>query len=211
MTPRSGRRLPRKTAQREERKTVLVVTEGQTEKEYVEGLKQKLRDIKAEITPIKVVDGKGEPSKVMSAARDRAKRGDFDDVWLLLDVDEHAQLEPTLREATEEGFSAAVSNPCFEVWIVWHFEDVQYECKGADVQRVARKHGVDKSIPRDFPFDRRVEAASRASRQAVDINHVGPNPSSGFPRLLERVGVFAVDLEEQKPGEDRSASAEPAP
>lgn len=165
-----------------------MVTEGQTEKEYIEGLKQHLRSNETpQVTPTKVVNGKGEPDRVMQTAQARSKDADFDEVWLLLDVDEHARLIPVVDEARRFGFFAAVSNPCFEVWVVWHFEDVSHESDRRDVQRAARRYRVDKSMPVNFPYGLRAEAENRAAQRVVDVNSVGPNPSTGFPRLLERI------------------------
>lgn len=185
---RPARTLRRPSGTRHERETILVVTEGQTEKGYIEGLKQHLRSSATpQVTATKVVNGKGEPDRVMRTAQARSKDADFDEVWLLLDVDEHARLLPVVEQARRLGFFAAVSNPCFEVWVVWHFEDVRQEADRGDVQRTARGHGVDKSLPANFPYDLRVEAVNRADRRFVGINCVGPNPSTGFPRLLDRI------------------------
>ena len=45
--------------------------------------------------------------------------GSFDDVWCVVDVDEF-DLEPTVRLAARENISLAVSDPCFETWLLLH-------------------------------------------------------------------------------------------
>jgi hypothetical protein len=52
---------------------------------------------------------------------------------------------------------------------------------------VARGHGVDKSMPGNFPYGRRVDAETRAAQRIVEANCIGSNPSTGLPRLLERI------------------------
>ena len=164
-----------------------MVTEGKTEKEYLEGFMQFLRPNGTQVTAIDVVDGRGEPSKVLKTAKARyhSHADDYDEVWLLLDVDEHAKLIPVLQETRQENFSAAVSNPCFEVWLLWHFKDWRREGSSSEVQRVARRHGLGKSIPPAFPYTKHPEAKRRASRTPVGANEIGRNPSTALPSLLE--------------------------
>ena len=184
---RPARSLNRRTGTRRENRKLLVVTEGKTEKEYLEGLMQSLRPDGMQVTPIDVVDGRGEPSKVLKTAKARchSHANDYDEVWLLLDVDQHAKLTPVLRETRQENFSAAVSNPCFEVWLLWHFEDWTREGSSSEVQQAARRHGLGKSIPPAFPYNKHPEARRRASRTPVGANEIGRNPSTALPSLLE--------------------------
>lgn len=87
----------------------------------------------------------------------------------------------------QENFSAAVSNPCFEVWLLWHFEDWTREGSSSEIQHAARRHGLGKSIPPAFPYTKHPEAKRRASRTPVDVNEIGRNPSSTLPSLLESI------------------------
>lgn len=40
-----------------------------------------------------------------------------------MDVDEHANLERACVGAARSGIDVAVSSPCFEIWLLWHFQD----------------------------------------------------------------------------------------
>ena len=60
---RPPRPLHRRTGTRRENRRLLVVTEGKTEKEYLEGLMQSLRPAGTQVISIDVVDGKGEPGQ----------------------------------------------------------------------------------------------------------------------------------------------------
>ncbi|WP_375789970.1 RloB family protein [Bradyrhizobium sp. Pha-3] len=46
-----------------------------------------------------------------------------DEVWAVFDRDEHKYYEEALRLCEQNGIGIGRSNPCFEVWIVLHFED----------------------------------------------------------------------------------------
>ena len=85
----------------------------------------------------------------------------------------------------QENFSAAVSNPCFEVWLLWHFEDWTQEGSSSEVQQATRRHGLGKSIPPVFPYNKHPDARRRASRTPVGANEIGRNPSTALPSLLE--------------------------
>jgi hypothetical protein len=44
-------------------------------------------------------------------------------VWCVFDCDEHARLKPAIDQATALELSLAVSNPCFDLWFLLHFQD----------------------------------------------------------------------------------------
>lgn len=48
-----------------------------------------------------------------------------DERWLLLDVDRWGErkLADVVRQAGQKGYGVAVSNPCFEVWLLLHFAE----------------------------------------------------------------------------------------
>ena len=48
-----------------------------------------------------------------------------DTLWLMVDVDHRraGELDPICREAVQKGFGLAISNPCFELWLLLHFAE----------------------------------------------------------------------------------------
>ena len=48
-----------------------------------------------------------------------------DELWLMIDIDRWPQgsLARVCADADRQGFGLAVSNPCFEVWLVLHFQE----------------------------------------------------------------------------------------
>lgn len=178
---KKGRSLNRRRPRRRERNRLLIVTEGQnTEVQYFEGLVQHLR-------AAGTVRGVGkDPKHVLRAALDMQDQepDGFDEVWLVVDVDEHATLDDALVEAKRCGIPVAVSNPCFEIWLVWHYQDCSSHQATKKLAEKLKKHGhVGKDIPNSFPFEAHDEAARRAG-SAVAPWERGPNPSSGMPQLI---------------------------
>ena len=126
---RAAAQLRRRGPQREPYSTVLVVCEGErTEVEYLKGLCSALRLSWANITVV----GRGtDPVSVVRFAVEKAQReGGWDHVYCVFDRDRHAdfpQATNQLRQATLEGtqFHGGITNPCFEFWILLHFEDAR--------------------------------------------------------------------------------------
>ena len=118
MTRRENRRT-RRAPVREERSQVLIVCGGKaTEPSYFRGLKKERRNPAVRV----VVDSKGvDPvSLVRFAAQKRDSTG-CDEVWCVIDVDEF-DIAEALAAARKKGVNLAISNPCFEYWLLLHFE-----------------------------------------------------------------------------------------
>jgi hypothetical protein len=112
----SSRRAPF----REPRKQILIVCGGtRTEPDYFEGLKRSRRNPAVQV---KVV-GKGiDPEQLVAHAH--RVRGDHDEVWCVVDTDEF-DIAKAVRVADKLKVRLAVSNPCFELWLLLHFDDHQ--------------------------------------------------------------------------------------
>jgi len=188
---RSSRDIARRRPQRRERLRILVVAEGaKTEVQYVQGLVQHLRRSGVAVRGT-VTHGIGrDPERVLAAAeRYSAEDPDgFDSVWVLLDVDKHAHLQRSLARAHAAGIRALVSNPCFELWLLWHFAQMNQHHDGEWLKQKLRQYGHDgKAISSAFPFEHYEAAVARAldPRRAVDCCVKGGNPSSAMPLLVE--------------------------
>ncbi|RRO15436.1 RloB domain-containing protein [Saccharopolyspora rhizosphaerae] len=80
-------------------------------------------------------------------------------------------------------FNIAISNPCFEMWLLFHFEACSRYMTRGQLREKLRKHGFDgKSIPRSFPFKDAPLASSRAPRFKGDCPE---NPGSGVYLLSD--------------------------
>lgn len=186
---RKGGSVRRNRPSRRENKRLLIVTEGEiTEVQYLQGLAQHLRTAGLTVVPCAVQSGGGEPSRVLAKARALAAQSDYEAVWLVVDVDEHASLDEVLRSCTTGGETVVVSNPQFEVWLLWHFASTGAPQTTVSLKKELRRHGfVGKHLPASFPFDRVDQALDMAThkvRQSAP-NTRGANPSSAMPHLVE--------------------------
>jgi RloB-like protein len=112
---------------RRDARLFVIATEGEkTEKQYFEMFGNS--KIKVEI--LETVDRDSAPQFVLErldSFKDRFDLSDEDMLWLVIDVDQwykHKHLIYVCREAKQKNYNLAVSNPCFEVWLNFHFEDL---------------------------------------------------------------------------------------
>lgn len=111
-------------------KRLLIVCEDEkSSKMYFESfkrdekLKRQLSSVDIEVvhpkdhSPVGLV--KEAKLKKKKAKRDR---NSYDEVWIVLDKDGHANLEQALITARDNKISVALSVMCFEYWILLHFE-----------------------------------------------------------------------------------------
>lgn len=130
---RGERPLRRTYGAREERQRFLVYCEGElTEITYFKGIRRELR---AATVQIEIGSHHGEPHGLVRRAiahqrlaprRARDRFEVYDQVWCVFDVESpqpHPRLDDALHLARRFGVQCAVSNPCFELWLLLHFRE----------------------------------------------------------------------------------------
>lgn len=202
------RALTRRAPTRDPLPIVLIVCEGEvTEPQYLNAFR---RVHGANTVRIRVEAPGGDPRalveraiELQDAAEREARRARdvnlrFDEVWCVFDVDQHQRLEEALRVAEHGGVHVAVSNPCFELWVLLHFVGQTAHLSPKQARDRLRKHlpGYDKHIRFDDVSAGYADAVRRA--QALDVRHTasstyGANPSTGVHRLTERIREFGRD------------------
>ncbi|WP_007023102.1 RloB family protein [Saccharomonospora iraqiensis] len=184
--------LRRTRGTRRERPRVLVVVEGvRTEVEYFRGLANHLRASAVSVVDVKVRGVGGKPGDLLDAARVETDGGEsigspdgYDAAWCVFDVDEHLRIPEIVAAARRAGIRTAISNPCFEVWLLWHFREYSRHTDSKTLKRELRKHGFHgdcKSVPARFDFS----LAERAHERALPAAHrdLPENPGSGVALL----------------------------
>ncbi|MEV1243993.1 RloB family protein [Nonomuraea sp. NPDC049750] len=130
---------------------MLVVCEGQvTEVEYFEGIRDYFRSLPVDIRSCKVIGlGRDPGSLVDYTIRERDKKEKearaqrdaniaYDEVWCVVDVDDHKTLDQALIAARKAGINLAISLPCFELWVLYHFEECAAACDPESIRRKLR-------------------------------------------------------------------------
>lgn len=203
--PRKGGSLRRRTESRAPKRTFLVFCEGtRTEPDYIEDLRKEsaVRDSASVEIQIDLTASGAVPLTLVNAAaeaRDRFSReqSEIDEVWCLFDV-EWPRNHPNLREAREKANARnvrlAISNPCFELWLMLHFEDRTAWLDSDAARRLRCRYdgSSGKGLEGSKYMPRRTAAARHA--RALEAKHIGDgtgfpddNPSSGMYLLLEAI------------------------
>jgi hypothetical protein len=184
------------------RRRILVVCEGkETEPRYFGELQREVRNPRVHV---EIAREGGDPLNIVQAAvalRDSARRDAkrqqddnllWDEVWGVFDVDEHRRLAEAKRLAAENGVCLAVSNPCFELWALLHFQDQRAHIERWRVRGALQRHmiGYDKTL--DFTkmhtgYQAAVRRANALDREAEQHGDPERNPTTGVPRLTELI------------------------
>ncbi len=153
---RQAAQLARKHGRRAGYDRILIVTEGRkTEPLYFDEIRQhhKLHTANVQVQhgalgtqPLQVVDY-AEQLFASGDANKRIRPGAFEQVYAVFDRDDHPTYHDALAKAAALNgrlkndlgvaikFEAIASVPCFELWLLLHFEDVLAPIHRADVYR----------------------------------------------------------------------------
>lgn len=205
-----ARDLHRKAGKRQPFERLLIVCEGEkTEPLYLEEIRCAFRLATAHVQVWPSADGT-EPLQVVDYAQrlffegDRAKAIDcrgFDRVIAVFDRDDHTTYHPALAKLktlnlaheNDDGepvpFQAVASVPCFELWLLMHFEDVLAPIHRTQVYARLRNHlpEYDKGQGSHFAATRgRLDAATAraTARAALTTAHNGHEPFTDMHILV---------------------------
>ncbi len=196
----SRRQLARKAAFKPPKSKLFVFSEGAvTEPLYLHSIAKKFSG-----AAISIEKCGGAPRTLVSWAKThqaRMKRTatDFtknDSVWVVFDRDDHPSITQALAEVHAAGIGIAYSNPCFEIWLIYHFADHNAPATTAQAkERIATLTSdycsrSQKLLAADCFLDK-LDAAMRRSRQSIiDREKEGAalsSPCSTFHDLIDAI------------------------
>ena len=201
----AGRSLKRRVAIRRPRKTLVVFCEGtRTEPDYLHALKRQpaVRNIAAVDLRVETGQGRTDPRSLVLLAIEARRRAidtdeEIDEFWCVFDVEwpkNHPNLQEAMALARQNNVEVAVSNPCFELWLILHFQSRSAWLNTDEACRLrGRFDGSSGKGLNATTYMPLVDiAAVRAA--ALDKRHLNQsarfphnNPSSGMYRLLAAV------------------------
>jgi hypothetical protein len=133
--------------------------------------------------------------KKEAAAKARSHEDDnleYDQVWCVFDVDQHALLLEAKQQARDSGIEVAISNPCFELWALLHFRDQRAHIKSGKLHLECKKYmpEYEKRLPTSqlHPLcDDALKRARELDRWQSSRGCQGDNPSTGVYKLMEQI------------------------
>lgn len=175
------------------------MSEGEvTEREYLEGFRGRCRNPLVEFD---YVGGAGAPMTLVEHARDLKRAADaqadredddylrYDEVWCVFDVDAHPRVADARNMAHANGLRLAMTNPCFELWLLLHLRDSPGGQDRHAVQRMLQAL-MTKVRLKHIDFEQLIagyeDAFRRASRLEKDAHEAGEhqrNPTTEVHHL----------------------------
>lgn len=193
---RDPRSLARGRPSRHPKKRFILVTEGrETEPSYFSFLNR----IRLAHVRVECVDSHGVPSTLVDLAVEekRALRGAAgeDEVWVVADRDVHPGLPDCLQKARANRVHVALSCPCFELWLLIHFDHQAAHLERNEAQRRTRchLHGFDKTLT-ETHFRRLAGGFGEARKRAAELVSASEwdenplrNPCTTVHRLVDAI------------------------
>jgi hypothetical protein len=191
--PRRERGDSRRQPSRRPRPAVLIVCGAhRTERDYFAGLRSQLGSRSINIV---VEERSGAPDQVVNFTAAYEGAQDFEERWCVVDVDhferEGGKVSKAMAAGRSGGIGVAVSNPCFEYWLLLHHADRSFPAHAcSEIAQALRKAlpGYDKVNLKFEQFTAGVEDAIQRARKRdpSGVEHTA-NPSSGVWVLVEKL------------------------
>ncbi|MEV8637177.1 RloB family protein [Streptosporangium sp. NPDC051023] len=149
---------------------------------YIKGLKR-LPEIRANTSiNIEIDPEQGVPLTLVKRAIERNRDDEVDECWCVFDVEwpkNHPNLREAIRLANDHGIRLAVSNPCFELWLILHFEDQTAFMSTDEAERRSRK--LDGRPGKRIDADQYMRRRNIASQRAAFLAKRHAQHQTSFP------------------------------
>lgn len=201
--------LKRKVATRQPRKTLVVFCEGEkSEPQYLLALRRQpfVKDAAAVDIQVETGHGGAVPLTLVTLAiaaraKSAAEEAEIDEFWCVFDVEwprNHPHLSEAITKARANDIKLAISNPCFELWLILHYRNHGSWLDNS--QAVELRRQLDGSTNKSLDAAKYMSLIGDAVRHAalLDTRHHRDgskfphnNPSSGMYRLIASIGPLA--------------------
>jgi hypothetical protein len=145
-------------------------------------------------------EGRGSPRHIsdrLDAYKNEYEIGEGDQLWYCGDTDHwidpsHIQtLREVLAHCKQSKYGIALSNPCFELWLLLHFAELQEEvsnCRGVITQLSAAAGGYSKRLGCTTAMTSEMVQDAMRRAKAMDDSSLIPNvPSTQVYLILESI------------------------
>ena len=190
MTPKKPRKFNRPLVDsRSYHPLFVIVPEGsKTERDYFDAVKMRLTSVVLKI----ISSSHSSPPYLLKTMRDCLKKyqlKEHDEAWIVLDKDRWSdeQLEKLHNWSQQNArYGLALSNPCFEYWLLLHFE--KGNAAKQDVKSCLKEHlpDYDKGISPNKITHEQVRKAVKRARER------DKPPCCDWPRCCNQTTVYRL-------------------
>ncbi len=192
--------MSRRVSLREPNDILIIVCEGEkTEINYFENYRRRGCGLKIQT----LNSSKNDPINLVKYARRQiSKHGldlkEGDQIWCVFDVDQNENnIDKAVNEAEKNSINIALSNPCFEIWFLLHFEFRQTNLSCSNTITNLKKY-IENYSKTDDIFDKLIDHRQTAISHAKKLNEIHErrgnelyshesNPSTQVFRLVEYI------------------------
>lgn len=143
---RNRQPLTRKIRKKQAARLIVIATEGSnTEPDYFNGIFGTKKEPRVILEILETQGGFSAPHHVIERLQDVISDEDLkldsgDELWLVIDCDDwHWKLmNEVVRQAKRSGIHVAISNPCFEVWLILHIQN--FPASGCNTSRDCKRY-----------------------------------------------------------------------
>lgn len=198
---RSKSAFRRRPGQREPRSITLIVCEGETEQAYFEAVRILFQLTTAEVVVADNTKGAAPISVVECAEERAAEQGGYDTIFCVFDRDGHESFDRARakirglasRSRNRLNMHEVVSVPCFELWVLLHFErtDRPFQRCVDVIGQIRREHlngyaKADDGVTKQLML--RVETALANARWLKGRTRIGEeNPSTSVNAVMQHM------------------------
>ncbi len=202
---RGNRSFQRRPGRKHPRSLTLIVCEGETERLYFEAAKVRHRLTTTEVFVAKNTKGSAPIGVVEWAEKKSREPGGFDHIFCVFDRDDHesfARARDKIRTLANRKtkplpIREAISVPCFEVWVLLHFEktDAPFDDCAQVTARVHRHlpHYEKPEGAAQHLMSRMAQAVENARWLALRGADTALNPYTSVHLVLEHFTFVATE------------------
>lgn len=199
-----ARKLNRRPPSRQPAQKILIACEGsKTEPIYFESIRNELRLRTLQIIVLR--QNKTDPRGIIERLIEERKQmkhyqewSHKDSAWAVFDGDEHMEQsysnwKSAIDRANSQDIQLAITNPCFELWYLIHFQDHYAQVNRDKVVSNHRKHisNYDKSMclypePLKPLTEQAIQRAAKIAEQIQrnELNEYSNPCCTGLPKLV---------------------------
>lgn len=189
----------RERATKEQLRKIYIFCEGQiTEPNYLECL---YREVGRGAFTMDLSRGCGSPVTIVTKCKDKKyalhRTKNFmpgDQVWAVFDVDEHPNIEEAVSHAYAAGVCVAVSNPCIEIWGIFHHKPYNSPLTHRQAQtklaKIKPPYHHERHPVFDWPLYK--DNIELAISNAISANKAREVEGSKFPRNVPSTTFYCL-------------------
>ncbi len=177
----------------------MIFCEGErTEPVYLEALKRRpeVKDVAS--VDLRIEADHGMPETLVSSAikaRDKSadEEGEVDEFWCVFDVEwprNHPRIREAVQRAGSNGINLAISNPCFELWLILHFERHGSWLDNDGARRIRRQ--LDGARDKNLDPAKYMPLVNKAMNNAIGLAERHSRDGTGFPQDNPSSGMYLL-------------------